>query len=240
VTHSKKALSTTDYGSPSSASLKNLRVRTGRIVRTLEKAYGPPQPRSPADPLDVLIETVLSQATNDRNRDRAYRNLRTCFPRWEQVLQARTGSLAQAIRSAGLANQKSKRIRDILHYVRNRYGALSLEPLREMDSGEIQRILGPISGIGPKTIHCLLLFGLGRDAFPVDTHVLRTGKRLGLIPETTHAEQAHRWMACLVPKGKSLSLHLHLIRFGRSVCKARNPRCEVCFLRRECRSYSPA
>jgi len=234
VTGSKKALTTTDHVHPSSPSLKSLRVRVGRIVRILEGAYGPPQPTAPADPLDVLIQTVLSQATNDRNRDRAYTNLRARFPRWEQVCEARRGSIRQAIHVAGLADQKSKRIQDIVRYVRKRFGSLSLAALQGMDSDEIQRTMTPISGIGPKTVHCLLLFGLGRDAFPVDTHVLRTGKRLGLIPERMNAERAHGWMRALVPKGKSLSLHVNLIRLGRSLCKARNPRCDLCFLRREC------
>ena len=92
-----------------------------------------------------------------------------------------------------------------------------------MDSEEIKKTMGALKGIGPKTLHCLLLFGLGREAFPVDTHILRIGKRLGFIPEQMNAEKAHQWMVPLIPKKKSLSLHLNLIRFGRSICKAKSP-----------------
>jgi endonuclease-3 len=103
-----------------------------------------------------------------------------------------------------------------------------------MDSENIKETMEVLKGIGPKTIHCLLLFGLGREAFPVDTHVLRVGKRLALIPAGMNANKAHSWMVPLIPKKKSLSLHLNLIRFGRSTCKAKNPLCGVCFLMKEC------
>jgi endonuclease-3 len=103
-----------------------------------------------------------------------------------------------------------------------------------MDSEEIGKMMGALKGIGPKTLYCLLLFGLGREAFPVDTHILRIGKRLGFIPERMGAEKAHLWMRELIPKGKSLSLHLNLIRLGREVCKAKRPLCNICFLKRAC------
>jgi endonuclease-3 len=103
-----------------------------------------------------------------------------------------------------------------------------------MDCDEIKKTIGGLKGIGPKTINCLLLFGMGREAFPVDTHVLRVGKHLGLIPERMNAEKAHQWIAPFVPKGKFLSLHLNLIRFGRAVCKARKPLCDICFLKDRC------
>ena len=99
-----------------------------------------------------------------------------------------------------------------------------------MDSGEIIKTLSALKGVGPKTVHCLLLFGLEREAFPVDTHILRIGKRLGFIPEGMDAERAHSWMAPLIPKRTSLSLHLNLIRFGREICKAKTPQCDICFL----------
>ena len=108
----------------------------------------------------------------------------------------------------------------------------------KMDSEDIKETMGVLKGIGPKTIHCLLLFGLGREAFPVDTHVLRVGKRLGLIPAGMNANEAHLWMVPLIPKKKSLSLHLNLIRFGRYVCMARNPQCSICFLYKECPQFA--
>jgi endonuclease-3 len=133
-----------------------------------------------------------------------------------------------------LAEQKARRIRQILRWIKKREGKLSLLFLKKMSSEEIKKTLEGRKGIGPKTVHCLLLFGIGREAFPVDTHVLRVGKRLGFIPERMEAEKAHRWMVPLILKGKSLSLHLNLIRFGRSICRAKNPQCEICFFKKEC------
>lgn len=205
-----------------------------KITLLLEKQYGIPRRKSPGDPLDILVETILSQNTNDQNRDKAYRRLKARFPRWEDVLEAKTRSIVSAIRPGGLAEQKARRIHEILRWIKKRERRISLAFLKKMRFEEIKKTIGPLKGIGPKTLHCLLLFGLGREAFPVDTHILRVGKRLGFIPERMGAEKAHPWIAPLLPKEKSLSLHLNLIRFGRSVCKARKPRCDICFLKDEC------
>jgi endonuclease III len=212
----------------------DIKKRLTKICCRLEKEYGLPQRRNQTNPLDVLVQTILSQNTNDRNRDLAYRRLKTAFPHWKDLLNAGAGTIVQAIRPGGLAEQKARRIRDILRWIENRFGRLSLLPLKKMASKEIKEMLGGLKGIGPKTLHCLLLFGFDRDAFPVDTHILRVGKRLGFIPEGFDLVKAHRWMEPLIPKGKSLSLHLNLIHFGRLVCKARNPQCIICFLRDEC------
>jgi endonuclease-3 len=217
-----------------SSELRQLKTKVRKITFLLEKQYGIPRKVGSANPLDVLIETILSQNTNDQNRDKAYHGLKRRFPRWEDVLQAETKAIIQAIRPGGLAEQKAKRIGEILRWIKKREGKLSLAFLRRLDSEEIKEILGRLKGIGPKTVHCLLLFGLGREAFPVDTHVLRVGKRLGFIPKQIHAEKAHPWMAPLVPKGRSLFLHLNLIRFGREICKAITPQCDICFLNKEC------
>ena len=213
---------------------RHLRATLGRITLLLEKEYGIPRRARPGNPLDILIETILSQNTSDQNRDRAYQRLKTRFPHWEDVLEAKTKPLVSAIRPGGLAEQKARRIREILLWIRKQEGKLSLSFLRTMDSEEIKKTIGALKGVGPKTLHCLLLFGLRREAFPVDTHILRIGKRLGFIPDRMDAEKAHKWMSPLIPKKKSLSLHLNLIRFGRSVCKARKPLCDVCFLSGEC------
>ncbi|NWF93453.1 MAG: endonuclease III [Syntrophaceae bacterium] len=210
-----------------------MRAKVETVTQLLERRYGIPRRRR-ADPIDVLIQTILSQNTNDRNRDRAYRRLRGRFPLWEDIFKAKTSAIIEAIRPGGLAGQKARRIGEILQWIQRQEGRLSLGFLRRMSSEEIIETLGSLKGIGPKTVHCVLLFGLGRDAFPVDTHVLRVGKRLGFIPEKVDAEKAHAWMAPLVPEGKSLSLHLNLIRFGRSVCRAKNPQCHICFLVDEC------
>ena len=217
--------------------LEHLKTKLGKIALLLEKEYGIPRRVRPGNPLDILIETILSQNTNDQNRDKAFGRLKTRFPRWEDVLTARTESIVSAIRLGGLAEQKARCIREILHWIKKREGKLSLSFLRKMDSEEIKKMIGPLKGVGPKTLHCLLLFGLRREAFPVDTHILRTGKRLGFIPERMDAQKAHEWINPLIPKQKSLSLHLNLIRFGRLVCKARRPLCGGCFLNKEC--YHP-
>jgi endonuclease-3 len=215
---------------------KHLKVKLRKITLLLEKQYGVPRREGSGDLLDILIETILSQNTNDRNRDKAFQRLKKRFSNWENVLEAKTKSIVSAIRPGGLAEQKARRIREILHWIEEREGKLSLSFLKKMDSEEIKKTIGTLKGIGPKTIHCLLLFGLGRDAFPVDTHILRIGKRVGFIPEGMNAEKAHSWMVRLIPKKRSLSLHLNLIRFGREVCKARNPQCKTCFLNKECLS----
>jgi len=213
---------------------EDLKTKVRKITLILEKQYGVPRREYSGDPLDILIETILSQNTNDQNRDRAYRRLKSRFPRWEDALKGNTRSIVSAIRPGGLAEQKARRIHEILRWIKERQGTLSLFFLKKMDDEEIKKMIGALKGVGPKTVHCLLLFGLGREAFPVDTHVLRVGKRLGIIPNRMDAEEAHDWMAPHVPMKKSLSLHLNLIRHGREFCKARNPQCRTCFLNTEC------
>ncbi len=215
---------------------KHLRAKLSKITLLLEKEYGIPRRIHPGNPLNILIGTILSQNTNDPNRDKAYRTLKTRFPHWEDVLEAKTKRIVSAIREGGLAAQKTKCIREILRWIKKRQGKLSLSFLSGMDSEEIKNTIGTLKGVGPKTLHCLLLFGLGREAFPVDTHILRIGKRLGFIPDRMDAETAHDWMGPLIPEKKSMSLHLNLIRFGRSVCKAGKPSCDHCFLSGQCLS----
>ena len=213
-------------------------MKVERLTGLLEKRYGIPPKRKGQYPLDVLILTILSQNTNDQNRDQAFQRLKNQFPRWEDVLNAKAQALVRAIRPGGLANQKAKRIPEILRWIKEHYGKLTLGPLKEMDSEEIKKTIGGLKGVGPKTLCCLLLFGLGREAFPVDTHILRVGKRIGFIPKEMVAEEAHRWMEPLVAKGKCLSLHLNLIRFGREVCRAKTPQCTTCFVARRCNSVA--
>jgi endonuclease-3 len=213
---------------------EHLKAKVERVTFHLEKRYGIPKKERRVDPLDTLIQTILSQNTNDRNRDTAYQRLKNRFPNWEDVLSANTREVISAIRPGGLAEQKARRIRELLRWIKRHEGNMNLSFLKEMSSEEIKKTIGHLKGIGPKTIHCLLLFGLGREAFPVDTHVLRVGKRLGFIPKEIDGERAHGWMAPLVPNRKSLSLHLNLIQFGRSICKAKNPQCRDCFLTEVC------
>jgi endonuclease-3 len=218
------------------SSLRALKEKLVRVTRLLEKHFGIPRPGNRGDLLDVLIGTILSQNTNDRSSNLAFEKLKKGFPCWGDVLASDLKSVVRTLRSGGLARQKAKRIREILRWLKRKHGRLSLDFLKKMDSETIITTLSQLRGVGPKTIHCLLLFGLKRDEFPVDTHILRIGKRLGFIPERMNASQAHVWMAPLVPDRKSLSLHINLIRFGRSVCRAVTPRCNRCFLRGDCLS----
>lgn len=204
------------------------RRRLRAIVRRLERRFGRLEPPRATDPLEELVWTVLSQHTSDANAERAFRALRTAFPTWERVLAARTPELARAIRSGGLANTKAARIRAILREIAGREGRLDLSGLRGLSDAEVRTYLTSLPGVGPKTAAVVMAFALGRDAIPVDTHVHRVSRRLGLVPPKASAERAHDLLHGLVPGKLRTPLHVGLIRLGREVCIARSPRCEAC------------
>ncbi len=209
--------------------------RVRAIHARLLKRFGRLVPPRSVDPLDELILTVLSQHTSDLNAERAFADLKRVFPRgWEQVVRAPTERVADAIRSGGLADTKAPRIQEILREVKRREGAYDLSRLTEMTDPEARDYLTSLPGIGPKTAAVVLSFALGRDALPVDTHVLRVSRRLGLIPPKTSAERADRMLHALVPDGLRTSLHVALIRLGREICKAPVPRCRQCPLKDLC------
>jgi len=207
-----------------------------RILARLEKAHGRPRPGVRSEPLDELILTVLSQHTNDRNRDRAYAALRERFPRWEDVLAASDGAVAKAIAVGGLANQKGKRIRRILTRIRAEHGDLDLGFLKRWSDAKVGEYLRSFVGVGEKTANCVLLFALGRPAFPVDTHIHRLSIRLGLVPKASDAAAVHQRLGTLVPGRDAYAAHLNLIRHGREVCHARRPACGACVLADLCPS----
>jgi endonuclease-3 len=213
-----------------------LRRKTARIARLLELHLGIPEKRiHPPEPLEMLVATILSQNTNDKNSHRAYTELRRRFPSWELVAAARPASLRSAIRTGGMASQKSARIRETLRAVHRRYGKYDLSPLRRKSNERIIEELTGLNGVGAKTAACVLLFSLGRDVFPVDTHVHRLCTRLGLAPGSKSPERTYVAMKALVPPGKGHSFHTNLIRFGRAVCRSSNPRCDDCPLYAQCR-----
>ena len=218
----------------SPADTRDRRKVLHKVATALEERYGLPPTDSLVDPLEVLIRTILSQNTNDRNRDLSYEELRRRFPRWDDIVDADPEDIADAIRVGGLARQKSARIKDVLQWVQERWGNMILTPLCEMETAEAMEILLSLKGVGPKTANCVLAFGCGRDAFPVDTHILRITKRLGLIPPQMTAEKAHGLLAQLVPNGTAIPLHLNLIRYGRETCKARQPCCGSCLFPELC------
>jgi len=211
-----------------------LKEKTKRIALTLEKFLGKPkQQLRSGDPLDVLIGTILSQNTNDRNSHRAYTNLRAAYPAWEDALRAPVKELADYIRTGGMAESKARWIQKLLGELKAARKTLSMEYLRTTPTEEIFAELTRYDGVGMKTTSCVCLFALGRDVFPVDTHVHRVCNRLGLV-KTKTPDKTFEAMKPLVPKGKAYSLHTNLIRFGRRVCKAQNPQCGACPLFEEC------
>ena len=221
---------TTNDSTPATASPRRVRA----ILARLQKRFGGLAPPRSVDPLDELILTVLSQHTSDVNADRAFVSLRAAFPTWHGVVDAPTLSVADAIRSGGLANSKAPRIQSILREIRDREGAFSLDGLRAMDDADARAYLTSLPGVGPKTAAVVLSFALGRDAIPVDTHVHRVARRLGLVPAKSSAERADRLLHDLVPDGLRTSLHVGLIRLGREICKAPTPRCALCPLKDLC------
>jgi endonuclease-3 len=215
----------------------SLRDKMELVHRRLLEAYGEPHWRNPLPPLDELVSTILSQNTNDVNRDVAFEQLRARLPTWQQVRDADVEAVIEAIRPAGLANQKGPRIQEALRFITRERGELSLDFLADWPVDEAKAWLSSIKGVGPKTAAIVLLFSLGRPAFPVDTHVHRVTKRLGLIGPATSRERAHDELERLVPPRDYYAFHLNVIRHGRQVCASRKPRCQACVLRDVCRFY---
>lgn len=207
--------------------------RFREIARRLEEAHGSPR-KERRDPLDELVHTILSQNTNDRNRDRAWEELRETFGSWEEVRDAERERLEETIRVAGLAGQKAAAIQGALGRLGEERGELSLDHLEELSDEEALRYLSAFRGVGVKTAACVVSFALRRPIIPVDTHVRRVSERLGLVPEGSGAERAHEVLNATVPPALRLPLHLLLIRHGREVCRARRPRCEGCPLEEIC------
>ncbi len=198
------------------------------IHRRLSAAYGPLDPPRRLDPLEELILTILSQNTSDVNRDRAWASLRTKFPTWEELAAARPRQVASAIRVGGLSNVKAPRILAVLREIRARQGELSLSWMFDATDEEVSDFLESLPGVGPKTVACVLAFSLERPALPVDTHVYRVATRLGLFPPRTPSTRAHRILAEAVPPELRVSMHVGLIRHGRTLCHPSRPRCEEC------------
>jgi endonuclease-3 len=220
-------------------------VRT--IRDRLRKVYGIPQAKPHGHPIAELILTVLSQSTNDRNRDVAYLALRERFPDWESVRDAPVDEVEETIRPGGISRIKSARIKSILRAIGERprppgappaqgEHALSLDWLVDQPVPESQRYLCALPGVGRKTAACVLLFALGMRDVPVDTHVSRVGTRLGMFRPGAPFEELHDTMLQITPPGEELELHLNLLRHGRRTCYARRPACGECALASICPS----
>lgn len=214
-----------------------LREKTLQIHAILLRDYGEPTWRPHLDAVSELVSTILSQNTNDVNRDVAFERLRAELPTWQEVRDAEPGAVIEAIRPAGLANQKGPRIQEALRRITRERGKLDLGFLADWPVDEAKAWLSSIKGVGPKTAAIVLLFALGRPAFPVDTHVHRVSRRLGLIGSKVSREKAHVELEQLVPAQLYYPFHLNLIRHGRRICSSRKPKCEECSLRTLCSYY---
>lgn len=213
------------------------REKARQVQRLLLEGYGHRIWRRRLPPLDELIFTILSQNTSDLNRDRAQRELRARYPTWEEVLAAPEGELAGAIGVAGLGNIRAGRIKAVLGRILRERGWLDLGFLDDRETEEARAWLEALPGVGPKTAACVLLFSLGRPVLPVDTHIHRVARRLGLVGERSSSEEAHRILGEQVPHDAVYDFHLNMIAHGRKVCQARRPKCEICVLGELCRYY---
>jgi endonuclease-3 len=209
-------------------------VTPALVLGRLRAYYGPPEPSRTHGPLSALVGTILSQNTSDVNTERAFASLWARFGSWEAILGAPTPDVADAIRSGGLAEIKAPRIKGVLAAIRQDRGELSLDFLAGLPLEEARSYLTSLKGVGPKTAACVLLFALGMPAMPVDTHVHRVSKRLGLIGPKIAAEPAHQLLERMMPPDQMFDAHMLLIRHGRVLCKALRPRCDACPLADAC------
>jgi endonuclease-3 len=207
------------------------------IDKLLVEVYGLKLSRKKTDPTSELILTILSQNTNDRNRDKAYAELRRKFPTWRDVAGARQQEIARAIKIGGLSKIKSERIKKILKEIAAKSADYDLSFLQGLPDNEVWDYLMSFKGVGPKTAACVMIFALGRKTMPVDTHVHRVGRRLGLIPPQMSPEQAHKWFLDLNLPLNIYQLHINMIWHGRALCRPRSPKCPECNLKRNCLFY---
>ena len=208
------------------------------IYQILFHYIGQPTWRNPLTPLDELMSTILSQNTNDQNRDTAFQNLKKAFPSWEQVRDAPQEAVINAIRSAGLANQKGARMQSILRQITEERGNLNICFLANLTSEEARMWLLRFKGVGSKTASIVMLFSLNHPAFPVDTHIYRVSGRLGLRPQKMNVKKTHEWMEKLFNPDQYSTAHLNIIHLGREICLARKPKCPDCPLQQQCTYFN--
>ncbi|HEY3297969.1 MAG TPA: endonuclease III [Armatimonadota bacterium] len=205
-----------------------------RVCELLESAYGSPNCKPRYRPLDELVLTILSQSTTAANYTRAFEGLRARFANWDDVRRADTAEIEDSIRSGGLAHTKAIRIRQVLEELYSARGDLSLDFLFDMSDIDAREFLMRFEGVGIKTASCVLLFSMNRPVLPVDTHVHRITRRLGLIGRSVNAEEAHFALQKMIPDEMVYSFHVNLVTHGRRICKAQNPKCDDCVLLEWC------
>jgi endonuclease-3 len=209
-----------------------------QILYLLTGEYGKKNWSPDRDPVAVLIQTILSQNTSDRNSDRAFDSLLATFKTWQDVADADTRAIARSIKIGGLADVKASYIKDVLNTINNTQGDFDLDFLRGLSLDKARDWLMQLPGVGMKTASCVLLFSLGLPALPVDTHVYRVSQRLGLFDNRMSVNQAHIFLESIVPQYMAYEFHILLIEHGRRTCKARNPYCYKCVLQSICPSSS--
>jgi endonuclease III len=214
--------------SPSPRRLAQLRVRAAEASARLHAAYGSPNHNNKADPLDELIFIILSQMTTHHSFGRVFDRLKLWCPHWEDVLALPPERLAEIIKDAGLSNQKVPRIIAILGRIQSDFDKLSLDALREMTDAAAEAYLTGLPGVGVKTAKCVLMYSLGRDVLPVDTHVARVASRLGLLSPRTPAAHQHSALESVVAPQDRFSFHVNSMCHGREICRAVRPLCETC------------
>ncbi len=210
------------------------KAKYGPVAAALTEVYGTLDWSRNQDGMDELISCILSQSTNDRNRDLAFERLKERFPTWADARFAALDELIDAIRPAGLANQKGPRIQNVLAVIHDKVGEYSIDFLNELSIDEAKAWLVSLRGIGPKTAAIVLCFAYGRPAFPVDTHIYRVSKRIGFLPEKLSADDAHPVMEAIAPPEDYYQFHIQLIQHGRDTCHARTPACERCPITAHC------
>jgi endonuclease-3 len=215
-----------------------IRLKAKKVCNVLIRYYGKAVSSRKLPPLDELVMTILSQHTNDVNMFRAFESLKERFPTWEEVLDAPQDEVALFIKSSGMYNLKAKRIQATLREINKRVGKLDISLLETMEIGEAKKWLTSLHGVGPKTAAIVLLFSFERPVLPVDTHVWRVTKRLGIIGEKVSREKAHVLLERYMPNSCIPSLNKNLVRHGREVCRAQNPKCDDCFLSHLCDYYN--
>ncbi|MEO8447096.1 MAG: endonuclease III [bacterium] len=207
------------------------RPKLKKVIRRLDEYFGKPfdNKANPPEVLDVLIATKLSQNTTDKSSYAAFKNLKAKFPTWEATGKAKLNSIKNCIKVCGLANTKAAEIKSMLMYMQKSHYDLSFKFLKEYSDEEVYEEFLKYKGIGIKTISCVLIFALGRDAFPVDTHVHRVLNRLGIV-KTNSPQKTFEQVKDKIQEGKKYELHSNLIKFGRNICRSKNPLCNICFL----------
>jgi len=216
---------------------KEIRKKAEKVCKILINNYGEEVSERKLPPIDELVMTILSQHTNDINMFRAFESLKATYSTWEEVLTAPQDELAVSIRSSGMYNLKAKRIQATLREINERVGKLDLSLIEKMEISEAKEWLTSLYGVGPKTAAIVLLFSFGLSVLPVDTHVWRVTKRLGIIDMKISREKAHDLLEQIIPPACIPSLNKNLVRHGRAVCRAQNPKCADCFLNEICDFY---